>query len=417
MILIAITAILILGIAYFQMRQGFFSALLLATWTAIAAGLAVTSYETVAGLVTLYAVEPALANPITLLALFVIGVLILRFAGNKLVHGDILFNVNIDRVGGGLCGLITGVLSVGVLMLVVQMAPLGRTIVGYSPFTEGLQRDQRLMPFYPDEAVIGFGNILSAGSMSGRQKLADQHPNLLLEQYCGRNTGGLKGRVAAMDEHFRLENIYKFDVDTAEGIWDNLPEALAIHEDAGDDDNIYVVRVEIAKDAADEDRWWRLPATHFRILAQNVDGESFDTYPIAYAYWDGTQSLLARQPEKKEDAAPQPADLIVVRPTSATPSDDKDDEPKNGEAEEADGDDDDDDKKTRKKKKKKKGGSSSSMLRVDWVYRLPAETTPKECWFRRIAGATIKADDILEGSEYTDARRDDALQTKELDED
>jgi hypothetical protein len=410
MILIAITAILILGIAYFQMRQGFFSALLLATWTAIAAGLAVTSYETVAGLATLYAVEPALANPIALLALFVVGVLILRFAGNKLVHGDILFNVNIDRVGGGLCGLITGILSVGVLMLVVQMAPLGRTIIGYSPFTPGLQRDQRLMPFYPDEAVIGFGKILSAGSMSSQRKLAEQHPDLLLEQYCGRNTSELKGRVAAMDEHFRLESIYKLDVDTAKGIWDNLPDALAIHQDAGDDDNVYVVRVSIAKDAAGEDRWWRLPATHFRILAQDIDGKAFDTYPIAYAYWDGTQSLLAREPKKEGD--PQPADLIVVRPTSATPTNEDKNKP---DANEEDDDEGDDDKK--KNKKKKKSDNSSSMLRIDWVYRLPAETTLKECWFRRIAGAPIKPTDIKEGSEYTAALRDDALQTEKLDKD
>ncbi|MBS3820760.1 MAG: hypothetical protein GVY16_10280 [Planctomycetes bacterium] len=379
MILVAATAILILGIGYFQMRQGLFSALLLATWTIISAGLAITCYEGLASTASLYQMKPEIAEGVALMLLFIVPLLLLRTVGNILIRGDIVFNVIIDRIGGGLFGLLTGMFAIGVLMIVIQMAPLGRNILIWRPFEDDLTRAQRLLPFYPDEAVLAFGEMLSGGSMRGSRRLADHHPHLLLEQFCGRNTTGRGGRVDAMPADFLLDAVYKLSEAEANTLLPDLPPYPLVARSAESD--VCIVRVSIGQDAANlEDNWWRLPATQFRLLCLDAQGRPFDAYPVAYTFWN-TTSRKRRKLEAVwygEDEA-VPAGLIVERPTSVI--------------------------------QQNNTGEHPDMLTVDWVYELPAGAQPKQCWFRRTVGAPVEG--IREG--FPAALHGEALRDKPTD--
>ena len=266
MILILIMALLVLGIVYFQAMQGLFSSLIMAILTIICAAVALNFYETLAQSL-LYTRQPAYADAVSLMVLFVPPLLILRIVLDKVIGGNVVLNHWIDRIGGAGCGLVTGVFCVGIFALTLQMLPLGPNILGYEPYDEKLQRLDRLAPFYPDENTIKLGRMLSAGAFgtSGETPtFADAHDNLLLELYCWRNrpirSAKLRGRKQTI--HSRMGRLDAMpDYLQVAGIWECPDKYLArwcsrqVHPllEEGYDLKTIVVRAVIHEDAREDD--------------------------------------------------------------------------------------------------------------------------------------------------------------------
>ena len=341
MVLILLATLLILAIAYFQIIQGVFSALIMTILTVLCAAMAFTFYEPLAGL--LYTRQPAYADAIALIAIFVLPLLGLRIAFDRFMGHNVVLGVWADRIGGGILGLITGMIMVGTLTVAIQMLPFGASVLTYKPFDDSLQRNQQLAPFYSDQFTIGMMEVLSAGSLRGGELLSKSHDDLLLEAFCARNTAGKNGRVDAKPDSLRPIKVYQAPERRLASWRDSVPNNPLMDE--ADLDKIVIVRCEIDQSARDEGdeknptQRWRLPATHFRLVT--LDGRSH--YPVGYlTYEDGVWEAHGAP---VEDGKAQIAKLIVVRPV----------------------------------------GESPGVLSVDWIYRIPKQADAKYMVFRRVA--------------------------------
>jgi len=235
-----------------------------------------------------------------------------------------------DRIGGGLLGLYTGTVMVGVLAVGVQCMPLGTSIMGYRPFDDSLRRAQRLRPLRPDEFVLGL--VGACGGLSGSQRFDILHDDLLLEAFCARNTAGKNGRVDAPSDSLTVCEVCEPRPDQWEQVTGHqkLPVNPLLPKDVGVEARAIIVHVSVAPAARDEDNWYRLPATHFRM----VTGDGRSHYPVAYlksrdAKWvlrpaggkpDSprlTQLYFEKQYEKKK-----PADVYWVYVLAPIPGED-----------------------------------------------------------------------------------------------
>ena len=383
MVLILIIALLVLGIVYYQAMQGLFSSVIMAILTVICAAVALNFYEAL-GQLLLYTRQPAYADALSLVALFVLLLLILRIVLDKVIGGNVVLNHWIDRIGGAAFGFVTGVFCVGIFALTLQMLPLGPSIMGYRPYDERLQRLDRLVPFYPDENIIKFGRMLSAGAFGTAGEtptFAEAHDDLLLELYCWRNrpmrSAKLKGRKQTI--HSRMGRLDAMPDDLqVDGAWECPDEYLArwcpkqVHPllEEGNNLKTIVVRAVIHADAReDEDagqavNWFVLPATHFRLVG--ATGRSF--YPVGYLTYLDKNSATARTEASSLGKNVSPRDWKFIGPTR--------------------NDEDTAYRLTDLSVDRPWLGKGKALV-VDWVYRIGEKEIPSYMVFRRTAKADV----------------------------
>ena len=376
MTIIVVATALVLLIAFYQATCGMYGSLIMAILTVFCAAVAFNYYEPLSRI--FYDRQPMYAEAISLLALFVLPLLILRWIADRLLSGNVVMNVWGDRIGGGILGLFTGVVAVGMLGIMVQMLPFGPRFLTFSPFTDSLQRDQAMGPLRPDEFTVGMAKILSAGSLSGQQPYASVHDNLLLELFCNRNrveqtrsAGGAEtkeyaGRTDAKPDSVTVSGMFE---PSSEGSsaepWTKDPNQVPANPLLeGDDSRIVIVRTEIDESAADEDHAWRLPATHFRLVVADKDGAISSHYPVAYLTW--TEHVREASGSLRQGRMYWKA-YTVAGALSA-------DNGRGAIAEVA-----------RIFVQREQAGVKAKKLVVDWVYRLPPEAAPQYLVFRRIA--------------------------------
>ncbi len=363
MIINVVAILLILGIAYLQMTQGLFSSLIMAVCTVFSASLAMILYERVG--MTMYSLQPVIADAVSLALLFTVSLFLLRSLADRFISKDILFGMYVYRVGGAIFGLFSGTFMVGILLVVIQLLPFGRVIMGdYHPYNDSLLREKRLAPFFPDDLVIGLGKMISAGSMSGTQSLGQAHDDLLLEAFCARNTANRNGRLDTEIKALRFLGAYEYPDDANDIKWEDLDEAPS-NPMVPDEipTKVLIIRVSVNVSATgDKNDWWRLPGTQFRLYCkENKTYRSY--YPIGYLYHDlQAHEWRATLPSGSNDLL-KPAQLIVMRPKKVAGYADI-----YGEG---------------------KIAQKDLNLVVDWIYRIPAKAAPQAMYFRRVDGARI----------------------------
>jgi len=356
MIVVIAVAVLVLGIAFFQVVQGTFSALVMAFLSILCALLALNYFEPLSAALLLERM-PGYAHGASLLALFVLPLLALRYLFDTFIPGNAVMGVWIDRIGGGVLGIVTGLVCVGVLMLVLQMLPLGASVLGYRPYDASLGRQQSLAPFQPDRFVTGLAEVTSAGSLSGSGgRFGLRHDDLPLELFCARNEAGIGARTDCLPDALRVEGAY--DVTTDNPAWVSELPTYPLRQGAAPG-KVIVLRVSVSETARQGEEqpganWWLLPATHFRLVCE--DGRS--VYPIGYL--TGRARLASQPPGTATPAAwklhaPEVVEsklqmtaLAVARPYA-----------------------------------------NEKEIAVDWVFEVPTEAKPAYVVFRRVSAGTI----------------------------
>jgi hypothetical protein len=280
MILQICAAILVLGIAFFQVVQGLFSALIMAVLSIFSAVVAFNYYEPLAELVAPH--QPASAHAVSLFGLFVIVLLVLRVLFDLFLSGNVVLGVWADRVGGGVLGLVSGMILVGVLTVSLEMLPWGPSILMYRDFDKTLQRQSSLAPFFPDEFTVGLMGLLSDGSLASGKSWTAQHPNFIRENFGFRNDAGIDARLGAPENSIKVPWAHARPNDR-QGWRADLPlELPMLTESEIRDSVVLVVRTQVADSARSEveggGNWWRLPATHFQL----VTAQGRRLYPVAY---------------------------------------------------------------------------------------------------------------------------------------
>ena len=349
MLVVIIVTLLVLGIAFFQSTQGWFSSLIMAILTVCCAMLAFNYYEPLAQAILIRS-QPAYADGICLVTLFFIPLLVLRIVCDMVMGANVVSSLWGDRVGGGLLGLFTALVAVGVLMVAVQMLPWGTTILGFNAYKPTLERDTGLFP-YPDEFTIGLVNLASSGSLEvdPARPYGNVHDDLLLELWCARNTGAntkgesLNGSVQATPDGFSVVGAYAPPANAGGINWSDVPPYHLLGETPT---QVVVVRCKIDESAGaqDEDQKIRLAGTQFRLVSMS----NHSYYPVAFldhaAVKPGEKDVGAwalHTPPGKDN--PEIGNLVVVRNSNQV----------------------------------------KSMI-VDWVYRVPVDEKLAGVFFRKV---------------------------------
>lgn len=354
MVLIILASLLIAGIVVYQASQGAFSAMIMAMLSLFCAVVALNYFEPL-GLLLVGRLG-AYAQGASLLALFVLPLLGLRTLSDRYIAGNVVLTAWPDRLGGAGFGLATGMILVGMLMIVLCLLPLPASIFGYRPYDTTLRPHHGGPPQWAAKFTLGLANHISAGAMSpigGGREFGQAHDDLTLEAFCLRNRPP-GARASALLDSMEVTDAYRVlpppkgqsaDADLAAVL--KAPRYATI---AGQTD-ILVVRVRVDELARNQnDNWYRLPATHFRLLTES--GRSF--YPVDYLTHAGIWRLNAQRDDKGNSKI---CDILIARPWDSN------------------------------------GGPKK--LVVDWVYRLPAKERPQAVIFRRVCWSEIH--DIIEG--------------------
>ncbi len=377
MLLNIIASVAVLGITFYQVVQGMFSAMVMAILTILSAAVAFNFYEPLAEL--LGSRLGAYTHAVTLLAMFVIPLYVLREIFDRSIKGNVVLGVWADRVGGGLFGLLTGLILVGMLMIVLQLLPFKGSMLGYEPYDSSLSVADGGVPRRAAGCTLSIVKHLSGGSlrpMGKGNEYGKAHDNLELEAYCTRNrpvgasawapANGLevvalyqvqmpegKEAEALTAEQIRQIRQIRRNIQIVQQGMENLHTALLSPLEEQGEPVTLAVRVAVGEQARDaSDKWWRLPATHFRLVT--ASGRSF--YPVAYlTARAGQYSFNPPPPSESEEEIAQAriGDLCVQRDGAG------------------------------------KGGPRK--LIVDWIYRLPADEDYKPSYmvFRRAAKAPM----------------------------
>ena len=361
MVLIILATLLILGIAFYQTVQGCFSAMIMAILTVLCAAAAFNYYEPLGAL--LADRLGAVADPAAMLAVFVIPLLALRAIFDRLIRGNVVLGLLPDRIGGTVFGLVTGMIMTGMFMIILQMLPMPASILTWRPYDSALGVKDGGPPRWAANFTLATAGRLSAKSLhpiTSGKNLRISHDDLPLESFCLRNrpAGARASTPTDAMEVTTANLVEKPDKDRLEKlpganrlireitqIQDATPTYPLLSWQEKDDTKVLTIRVSIDESARNEnDDWWRLPATHFRLVCEG--GRSF--YPVGYlthaADWRVNTSVSDKQ-------IAQVGDILVARQWRS------------------------------------EGGPKK--LLVDWLYRIPSGEKPSYVVFRRTAKAEL----------------------------
>jgi len=132
--LLSLIIVAIIGVvAYFHYLQGFFSSALSAVISIIAALVAVGYHETMAGMVNGGKFSDYVVA-VCLVSIYAVVYILLRTLFDSAVPGNVRFPLLVDRVGGGVMGVIAGLFAAGILAIAVQSLGFGPSLAMYERY-------------------------------------------------------------------------------------------------------------------------------------------------------------------------------------------------------------------------------------------------------------------------------------------
>jgi uncharacterized membrane protein required for colicin V production len=208
--------VLILAVTFYQGLQGLFSAIINCVLTILAAALAFGLYEDLY-VWQLATYQPDHGRAIALVGVFVIALLVMRTVMDQLITGNLHFPMYTDRIGGGIFGLVTAMIIIGILAIGFQMLPFESTFLGFSRFSiidqaknkeivngprinvhskgadeevkNAVYRDEvdwnnvkithNNLWLNPDGFTVSLVSLLSSFALQGRNSFADLNPDFL----------------------------------------------------------------------------------------------------------------------------------------------------------------------------------------------------------------------------------------------
>ncbi len=309
MIMNVIIIIFVLGVTYAWMIRGMFSSLLHLLCVITAGAIAFAFWEPLAMLLVKASPErgfmsfiESIAWGVSLVVPFVILLLVLRFATDKLVSGNITNSKVIDYAGGGICGLATAVISCGILVLGVGSMRVPTGFLGYQPLWYSTDRatgsgalvkaDTLWIPV--DTIVSKMYRHLSNGTMSTNESLGKWYPELELVGFASRvSPGDGAGRNAVSPDDFKVKATYTVGAtDGSETLTDLLNDSINDEAQKYLDINServtkghlagFVVEFEPgAKERGKKGGQLVVSNGQYRLLLEDADGNTMTAFPIA----------------------------------------------------------------------------------------------------------------------------------------
>ncbi len=209
-ILNILVILLVAFVAYMWSQQGLFSAFLHLVCTIVAGAIAFAFWEPIAYLMIAH-VREDIAWSVSLVLPFLLSLLGLRLLADRLISANVHFPNLANVIGGGLCGALSGVISVGFLVLGVGLLRLPSDFLGYKPINYdprgSLTRVASLwVPV--DRAVAGLYEAVSAGGLATASPLAHEQPDVHEQAALLRITFEDKGRTTLSPDDITVRGRY-----------------------------------------------------------------------------------------------------------------------------------------------------------------------------------------------------------------
>jgi len=307
--------LLLFAVTIRQATLGFFSALIMCVLTICCAALAIGTYEWTAANVFAPYWQPNYAQALALAVTFGVSLLILRLAIDRLVRRACLLPAVVDKAGGGICGLITGLIITGIAAASVQLIPFGGSILGFSrvataasggttPVQEGKESELWLSP---DRFVAGLGYLVSSGVFSGEQNFYRTNPDWV--RAIGWDTAAEDGvstfappSCINVQGTQTLQNVFRIVPGKDPGR--DKPTVEPIEPKPGRE--FKMVRVKLLDNARDESKSVLFSLRQFRIVGTE-GGQVTQYHPVAIKLEDVSQSIDRLVRYRKENGVDIPA--------------------------------------------------------------------------------------------------------------
>lgn len=219
--LILVTIVIVGVSAYVWCTRGFFSALIHLVCTFAAGAIAFGVYEPLGYFLLEKAPERGMfsflgdtAWAIALGLPFALSLAILRGIADKILPANAQCETAVDYVGGGICGLGSGVIAAGIFVLSVGMLRLPAGFGGYQPvmFSStargSLEHNPELFVPWVDRLTAGLYTRLSLTTLRTAEPLAKWHPDLVSEVGAMRITYEDASRNTITPDGFNLLGWY-----------------------------------------------------------------------------------------------------------------------------------------------------------------------------------------------------------------
>ncbi len=282
--------VLILAIAFFQGLQGLFSSLIMCVLTILCAGLAFGTYDSIFSSF-LIDTQPEYGQAIALMAVFILSLLILRVLSDMFISGNMVFPVWVERIGGGVFGLITGVVMVGMLQIAFQLLPFDADLLGFNRFAafkpgtgqeiepddlkktpaDQIEWRRQNLTLNPDGFVVSLASTLSRGALSGRAQFAALHPDFLEELQWRRSAAQRESRHVVPADSLQVKKASLLpDGKLLRKRLDRSGQSTTIEPiQAPELDHQWLaVKVRVDYDARDEDGYHRFSPTQVRVVGE-----------------------------------------------------------------------------------------------------------------------------------------------------
>lgn len=225
--MILVTVIIVGATAYIWCTRGFFSAMVHMLCVLAAGAIAFGVWEPLADVIREKAPERGMFSFLSGAALalglalpFAVSIMVLRAIVDKILPANAQCEKAMDYVGGGICGLVSGIISAGVVVLSIGFLRTDHDFLGYSAasYTGGTGRgsiEKSKDTFVPwvDRIVAGMYSHLSTTTLRTGEPLAKWHPELATYPGELRVTYEDKSRNAMSKRDFQVLGWYTVGLD------------------------------------------------------------------------------------------------------------------------------------------------------------------------------------------------------------
>lgn len=305
MLLSLLFLILLLTIALSQATRGFFSALIMTVLTVCCCAAAVTTHEWIAVNALVPYWKPDFAHPLALGVTFGLSLLLLRLVFDRLIRRSCLLPAWVDRAGGGVCGLITAEIMVGMIAVCVQMIPFpDGSVLGYSRVTL-VSRDrpageqvkskgeaEEELWLRPDRFAMATASLLSGGIFSGQRSFYPDNPDVV------QAVSWVNAVPATISRYAKPKSIAIVATEPVQFVYRMLPgneknRTPTTYEpiDSNGDRELRMVRIQLQGGAKDERKTHTFTPRQIRVVGRMPDDTYKQFTPIAIQQEDATQPM------------------------------------------------------------------------------------------------------------------------------
>ena len=316
MMMSAAALLVAVGIGALWMTRGFFSALIHLLCTVVAGAIAFAVWEPLAymllgmdtsGGITLFLHGSAWA--IALFVPFAVSLAILRVVVDSLVRSNVKVHPAAEYVGGGICGLLAGVVTSGILVLSIGFLRAEDRLFGYKPIDFAgagyVQRTEKLW-IPTDKIVAAMYGTLSQTTLRTENNLGTLYPDLdIVPTSMRMNFRNGLARNTVKPSDFILKGYYTVGEgknvplkDLLSDRWQASAQVVNDLDGASFPAGSYLVGVGVvfnsgAREKAEPKGAWG--NAQVRMVAENDDGEVKTLFPIAAVLQaEGTKPVLGR---------------------------------------------------------------------------------------------------------------------------